>query len=135
MGSTYTLSTERTKKGLRVNILYSDGTTAEAEIKESDSPNPAMKILNPIGFDVVRDILGRLKKPMFAGPAFTLAFGGVADKIRVDAAVQCGSRIEGLAWISEQYGAVPSIQVPKPLGLNAIASMMEEWMEKVNKRK
>jgi hypothetical protein len=50
-------------------------------------------------------------------PEYSLAYVIVNDDIRVDTAVACGNRLEGVAWILDFKSSNPSLRVEKGVGL------------------
>jgi hypothetical protein len=58
-------------------------------------------------------------------PDFSFAYVPVGDKIRVDAAVGCGRRLEGVAWILEANSSNPSLRIEKGLGIRAVKAILE----------
>lgn len=56
-------------------------------------------------------------------PDFSFAYVLVDDKVRVDAAVGCGRRFEGVAWILEAKSPNPSLRIEKGLGIQAVKAI------------
>ncbi|HEY9826766.1 MAG TPA: hypothetical protein V6D19_15095 [Stenomitos sp.] len=57
-------------------------------------------------------------------PDFSLAYVPVDKHMRVDAAVGCGKRFEGVAWILEYASQNPSLKIEKGLGLGAVKKIV-----------
>lgn len=53
-------------------------------------------------------------------PEISYAYVWVDDQIRVDAAVECGKRFEGVAWILDPNSQNPSLRLDNPLGIGAV---------------
>jgi hypothetical protein len=58
-------------------------------------------------------------------PDFSFAYVPIGDKVRVDAAVGCGRRFEGVAWILEAKSPNPSLRIEKGLGIRAVKAILE----------
>ena len=50
-------------------------------------------------------------------PTYTLAYVPIGDDMRVDAAVSCGHRLEGVAWILSYGSDNPALRIEKGVGL------------------
>ena len=66
------------------------------------------------------------------------AFVKIAEaKIRVDAAVGCGRRLEGVAFIHDPYLIKPDgtlaagLELAKPLGFGAVQEILNRWSQLV----
>jgi hypothetical protein len=59
------------------------------------------------------------------GPEISLAYVPVEDNIRIDAAVACGNRLEGVAWILEYRSVNPSLRIEKGVGLQLVKRILE----------
>jgi hypothetical protein len=59
------------------------------------------------------------------GPEISLAYVPVEDNIRIDAAVGCGKRLEGVAWILEYQSVNPSLRIEKGIGLQLVQRILE----------
>lgn len=64
------------------------------------------------------------------------AFVKIAEaKIRVDAAVGCGMRLEGVAFIHDPYLISPDgtlaagLELAKPLGFGAVQEILNRWTQ------
>ena len=69
---------------------------------------------------------------------FELAFVKIPEaKIRVDAAIGCGKRIEGVAFIHNPYLIKPDgtlaagLELAKPLGFGAVQKILNRWSQLV----
>lgn len=58
-------------------------------------------------------------------PEITYAYVWVDDQIRVDAAVECGKRFEGIAWILAPNSQNPNLRLDKPLGIRAVQAILD----------
>ncbi|MGR3280077.1 hypothetical protein ACSYAD_34050 [Acaryochloris marina NIES-2412] len=58
-------------------------------------------------------------------PKITYAYVWANDQIRVDAAVECGKRFEGIAWIIDPNSTNPSLRLDQPLGTGAVQAIMD----------
>jgi len=58
-------------------------------------------------------------------PEITYAYAWVEDQIRVDAAVECGKRFEGIAWILDPNSQNPSLRLDQPLGTGAVQAILD----------
>lgn len=62
-------------------------------------------------------------------PEITYAYVWVNDQIRVDAAVECGKRFEGIAWIDRPNSSSPALWFDKPLGTGAVQKILDRINE------
>lgn len=58
-------------------------------------------------------------------PKITYAYVWADDQIRVDAAVECGKRFEGIAWILDPNSQSPSLRLDQPLGTRAVQAILD----------
>ena len=58
-------------------------------------------------------------------PKVTYAYAWVEDQIRVDAAVKCDRRFEGVDWIVSSNSANPFLRLDKPLGIRAVKVILD----------
>ncbi|KAI9129856.1 hypothetical protein [Acaryochloris sp. CCMEE 5410] len=58
-------------------------------------------------------------------PKITYAYVWVDDQIRVDAAVECGKRFEGIAWVLDPNSQNPSLRLDNPLGIRAVQTILD----------
>jgi hypothetical protein len=58
-------------------------------------------------------------------PEITYAYVWVDEQIRVDAALECGKRFEGIAWITAPNSLVPCLRLDKPLGVEAVQAILD----------
>ena len=58
-------------------------------------------------------------------PEYTLAYVVVNTDIRVDAAVACGRRLEGVAWILDFESRNPALRIEKGAGLELVKRVIE----------
>jgi hypothetical protein len=49
------------------------------------------------------------------------------NEVRVDVALGCGNRFEGVAWITNADKDAFSLKMPKGLGCNAIIAIIHDW--------
>lgn len=63
------------------------------------------------------------------GPEISLAYVPVEENIRIDAAVACGKRLEGIAWILEYRSVNPSLRIEKGVGLQLVKQIIERAEE------
>ena len=49
-------------------------------------------------------------------PTCSLAYVPIGDNMRVDAAVSCGHRFEGVAWILNYSSVNPALRIEKGIG-------------------
>ena len=49
-------------------------------------------------------------------PTCTLAYVPIGNDMRVDAAVSCGHRLEGVAWILNYSSENPALRIEKGIG-------------------
>jgi hypothetical protein len=59
------------------------------------------------------------------GPEISLAYVPVEEDIRIDAAVACGKRLEGIAWILDYRSVNPSLRIEKGAGLKLVKRILE----------
>jgi hypothetical protein len=57
-------------------------------------------------------------------PEYSLAYVPIDDDIRVDVAVGCGKRFEGVAWILQYASENPSLRIEKGLGIAAVKEVV-----------
>jgi hypothetical protein len=50
-------------------------------------------------------------------PTCSLAYVPIGSNMRVDAAVSCGHRLEGVAWILDYRSESPALRIEKGVGL------------------
>lgn len=62
-------------------------------------------------------------------PKITYAYAWVEDQIRVDAAVECGKRFEGIAWVIDPNSTNPSLRLDNPLGTGAVQAILDRIKE------
>lgn len=62
-------------------------------------------------------------------PEISYAYVWVDDQIRVDAAVECGKRFEGVAWILDPNSQNPSLRLDNPLGIGAVQAILDRTKE------
>lgn len=58
-------------------------------------------------------------------PKITYAYVWANDQIRVDAAVECGKRFEGIAWIKNPNSENPSLHIDSYLGTGAVQDILD----------
>lgn len=58
-------------------------------------------------------------------PDIIYAYVWVDDQIRVDAAVECGKRFEGIAWILDPNSQNPCLHLDNPLGSGAVQAILD----------
>ena len=141
MEGKYTLQTTLEQRH-RVDILASSGeVVGSIYIYDLASELPAMmQIPEPTGANVIISVLGFwLRQNELSSQDSSIAFVPVEGRIRVDAAVSCGQRLEGIAWISN-CGEIGnrklnfSLQVPKALGYETVAAILAEWIKYQNSK-
>lgn len=59
------------------------------------------------------------------GPEISLAYVPVEEDIGIDAAVACGKRLQGIAWILEYRSVNPSLRIEKGIGLQLVKRILE----------
>lgn len=72
--------------------------------------------------------------------AFSIAFVVLdTNTVRVDAAVGCGRRFEGIALIQDAFNFHPetgklhgTLELPEPLGFGAVSQIVNEWSQKAS---
>ena len=57
-------------------------------------------------------------------PTCTLAYVPIGDDMRVDAAVSCGHRLEGVAWILDYRSDNPALKIEKGVGLELVEAII-----------
>lgn len=62
-------------------------------------------------------------------PEIAYSYVWVHDQIRVDAAVECGKRFEGIAWIIAPNSANPFLCLDKPLGVRGVQDILDRIKE------
>lgn len=62
-------------------------------------------------------------------PDYSLAFVPVQEHMRVDAAVSCGMRLEGVAWILDYSSSNPALRIEKGVGLSLVKRIIERVEE------
>jgi hypothetical protein len=62
-------------------------------------------------------------------PKISYSYVWVKGQIRVDAAVDCGKRFEGIAWIYRPLSANPSLRLNNPLGTEAVQIILDRLKE------
>jgi hypothetical protein len=62
-------------------------------------------------------------------PEISYAYVWVDGQIRVDGAVECGRRFEGIAWIHSPLSANPCLRLDNPLGIGAIQVILDRLKE------
>lgn len=58
-------------------------------------------------------------------PEITYAFVWVEDQIRVDAAVECGRRFEGITWILDPNSGNPALHIDNYLGIRGVQTILD----------
>ena len=57
-------------------------------------------------------------------PTCSLAYVPIGDDMRVDAAVSCGHRLEGVAWILDYSSENPALKIEKGVGLELVEAII-----------
>lgn len=61
-------------------------------------------------------------------PDIIYAYVWVDDQIRVDAAVECGKRFDGIAWILDPNSRIPKIPVSDLTSLLVLGQSRPSWI-------